>query len=112
MIICKGEGELMIDVEDGEVVWTTEEIHYRVKGYKSVNALEGYLGLDPQYLDLPKCTECYHYNDCLGCLSDVNQSPDRMDCTAFDAKATSSAIMGALANLNEYDRKNVLSEIF
>jgi len=112
MLICQGDGELMINPNDGHVVWagicTPLETWCREKGYVRIRSFEGALDLDLSDYDLPlpSCKKCTSYKDC--CSSQESKNPDQSDCSAVDEEALGKSILAALSKLDKDFRKEIL----
>lgn len=114
MLICKGDGELLINPETGDVTW--EEVCSAAlrwcheKGYKSVDNLEASLNLDSCEIPLPECTECPEYERCCDEQDCEDDELDNTYCLAIDEEATKKSILTALSALDEDERLEVLGE--
>jgi hypothetical protein len=111
-IVCKGDGTLWINPSTGDVIWANVcspmDKWCSQNQYKTVNYLEGYLGLDSQTVPLPPCGECPDFEECCAYLDDETCELDSTECTAIDADATAAAILSALASLNSESRSEIL----
>jgi hypothetical protein len=112
MLICKGDGKLMVNTKNGDVVWaevSTPTLDWCVqKGYKDVVKLEGALNLDSHELELPECENCPKYELCCADLENDSRIPDNTFCIAIDDKVTGKTILAALAALDEDTKNEVL----
>ena len=111
-LICKGDGTLWIHPRTGDVVWANVSSPMdrwcSQNGYKRVEYLEGYLGLDSLTVPLRPCEECTDIKECCAYLDDDTCDLDNTECTAIDADATAAAILSALAALTSESRSEIL----
>lgn len=105
MLICRGDGTLMIDPSSGDILWTYVcsplNSWCQQNGYRNALSLCGMLNLDLIELPLPDCPDCLHYSDCLEYLDEDIEEPDNTFCFAIDEEMTATAILAALAELDE-----------
>jgi len=112
MLICNGDGQLMVNPVNGNVVWGTDGSPLlswcHQNDYKDVCNIEGALNLDSHELPLPSCEECPQYELCCDNLEGEDEEPDNTYCIAVDEVATGKSILAALAALDEGTRNEIL----
>lgn len=118
MVICKGDGSLMFNPRNGDVIWaevSSPTANWcRANGYKDATSLEQVLNLEPKIISLPSCEECPRHEECISCC-DYDYDGDiekfnNIDCVAIDEIATASELMSALAALTSGERSDILNE--
>jgi len=112
MLICNGDGQLMVNPVNGNVVWGAVGSPLlswcQQNEYKDVCNIEGALNLVSHELPLPSCEECPQYVLCCDNLDGEDDEPDNTDCIAIDEVATGKSILAALAALDEGTRNEIL----
>lgn len=114
MLVCNGDGELLIHPVNGDVIWGeagSPILSYcHQNSYKFLISLAQDLDIDTDEFELefPECNDdCPRLDHCLSCL-DEDEELDNIYCSAIDEKLASELIMTALSKLSDSDRNEVL----
>lgn len=101
-MICKGDGTLYINPEDGDIKWASGalETWCRQNWYVDMMTIAGYCGIDVPHQPELSCEDCPEYEECLKCCVN-DEKPDNSDCLVIDEDIFRDLIMGAIARLSE-----------